>query len=206
MEFAVLYQILSGYKLLQFCCSHYVSSFIWHSSTDLALHEICPSFPLFPQFISWNDIQDNSYKSYIHMIIHIQNTWREGERLLGAGHVTNMETPFRVWNWLCSTKRVLEGALTSMPCPMLENTCSLYRLFEALLRLWQCSLRNVVGQQEGSACFPLFLFILCSSLTWEWVMVIGHRTNVRHHTVMQNIYKHETEPEYRVVKSAKHTL
>lgn len=53
----------------------------------------------------------------------------------------NMETPFRFWNWLYSTKRVLEGAHTSMLHPMLEIYLFLcYRLFEALLKLCQGSL------------------------------------------------------------------
>lgn len=122
MEFAVLCQILSGYKLLHFYCCYYISIFVWHS-TDLTLHEICLSLPLFPQSILWN----------------WQNIWRERKRepLGNRAHEEYGNTPFRVWNWLYSTKIVLEGAHTSMLHTMLENYLFLlcYRIFEALHKL-----------------------------------------------------------------------
>lgn len=41
MEFDILDLALSGYKLLWFYCSHYISSLIWYSSTDLTLLICC---------------------------------------------------------------------------------------------------------------------------------------------------------------------
>lgn len=45
----------------------------------------------------------------------------EREILLDAENIKNMEIALMIWNWLCSTKRVLEEAHTSMLCPILEN-------------------------------------------------------------------------------------
>lgn len=53
----------------------------------------------------------------------------ERDILLGAENVKNMEIPLIPWNWLCSSKRVLEWAHTGMLCPVLENlpTCLMLR-------------------------------------------------------------------------------
>lgn len=53
----------------------------------------------------------------------------ERDILLGTENVKNMEIPLIPWNWLCSSKRVLEWAHTGMLCPVLENlpTCLMLR-------------------------------------------------------------------------------